>query len=211
MSNTKKTAKTATKKATTKKVATKKAATFAPNPDKANMERGNEFLSLRKAGHSVPQIIKMYGDAGISLQTPVVYSAIKLAKAPKFVRDAVHSGAIPATEAVQLLKPLRATKGEMKGRMVEESQEEFVARVQASLDAAIAEREARREKLEKAGFTSEGQVKFTKTRTFAIVAANLSKVKGALKNPRLAAIIEFEKALNSGATVEELMATATGK
>ena len=85
MSKTKKSAKTATKKATAKKTATKKAATFAPNPDKANMERGNEFLSLRKAGHSVPQIIKMYGDAGISLQTPVVYSAIKLAEIDRFM------------------------------------------------------------------------------------------------------------------------------
>ncbi len=183
---------------------------FTPKADTPHLERGKEFLSLRKQGMSVDQIVAMYKKLGIKkLAAPTIYNAIKLVKAPQFVKDAVANGSIPASATVELLKPLRATSGANKGRKVKESPEDFEKRVQAKLDELLGEREGRRELLEKGGFTAEGNVKLTKTRTLAIVAKNLRSIKGSLKNPRAAAIIEFEKALSSGASVDELVAMAS--
>jgi polyhydroxyalkanoate synthesis regulator phasin len=203
-------------KSTTKKTATKAVKTevkpFTPKEGIPNLSRGREFLALRKQGKSVAQIVAIYKKAGIKkVGAPTVYNAIKLVEAPKFVQEALAAGTITASEATQLVKPLRATSGARKGRMVEESQEDFVARVKSSLEELTAEREARRATLAKAGFVSEGTPKFTKSRTLSIVVNNLRSLKGSLKNPRIAALVEFEKALANGATVDELVALAKGK
>lgn len=75
-----------------------------PSKSKAILERGNEFLSLRRKGYSQSQIIAMYGNAGIEVSTPAYYSAIKIARAPKAVRDLIREGKVAPTLVLPFLK-----------------------------------------------------------------------------------------------------------
>lgn len=181
---------------------------FVPKQNLDHLSRGKEFVYLQSIGRNNEQILSLYRKLGIKrLAIPTIYNAIKIYKAPAFVRNAIRDGEIPASDALKILKPLRE-----EGHMVEEAPEAYEARLREHLDELISEREQRRTKLEEAGFTNdEGQVKFTKMRTMAMVEQNLRAIKSALKNPRAAAIMEFTKALNDGATVEELMELARRK
>lgn len=181
---------------------------FVPKQEADHLSRGKEFAYLQSIGQNVEQILSLYERFGIKhLASPTIYNAIKIYKAPSFVRKAISNGSIPASAALEILKPLRKN-----GRMVEETAKAYEARLREDLDEIIADREKRRATLEKAGFTSdEGQVKLTKMRTMTMVEQNLRAIKGSLKNPRAAAIMEFTKALNNGATVEELLELARRK
>lgn len=198
---TKITKKTAVKK-TVKKAAVKKQ--FSPNPDLNKLERGAEFAYLQSQAYSIDEIVAIYRKSGISIAVPTVYNALRISNAPSFVRQAIDKGEVKASEVLDLLKPLR----DGDNKKMPETYKEFEARVKEGLDALIAERQERREMLEKAGFSNEdGGLKLTKIRTVKMIGKSLSKIRKSdvLKNPRAAVILEFIKALEDGQSHEEIL------
>jgi len=161
------TKKAASKKAspkavkTAKKTATKKVdlpkLVVDPKGDKNILERGGEFLALLKR-YSQSEIITAYQNAGLKLSSPAFYNAVKIARAPKEVLEAVRSGKVPPT----LILPF------LKRRF---SDEQIVEKV----NVLMGERDKHSKFLQKSGF-NEGS-KLTLGRTVDVIRKKLEKLQ----------------------------------
>lgn len=195
---TKKTAKVKAVKTTTKTTAktalTKKEraakydpSTFKPKANLKVVQRGKEFLALRKKGLSYNQIIALYADKGIPVSVPALSGAMRLAEAPDFAHEAIASGELTSSDVGSML---RASK----------TDEQIVK----ELKVLIAQRKNRKSFLKKNGFDGS---KITKGRTVSIVADSLRQIResGALKSAAQKAVLEFVEGLQEKKSVEELL------
>lgn len=200
------TKKAASKKAspkavkTAKKTATKKVdlpkLVVDPKGDKNILERGGEFLALRKKGYSQSAIIAAYQNAGMNLSGPAFYNAVKIARAPKEVLEAVRSGKVPPT----LILPF------LKRRF---SDEQIVEKV----NVLMGERDKHSKFLQKSGF-NEGS-KLTLGRTVDVIRKKLEKLqKGNALTQNGSVALALTNALakvHDAEAIEALVAEFAGK
>lgn len=182
---------------------------FTPkfNPDTTInlMDRGKEFIAMKKGGMSQQEIVKFYASKGIELSIPAYYNAVRLANAPKYVHDAIQAGEVKATSVL----PLLIRKGS-------KNEKDFEARLRAGLTKLVEDRKARRTMLKKGGFTGangKGATKLTKARTVSLVGQSLEKIRksGALKDAGAKAVLEFINGIKENKTSEELVKALLNK
>ncbi len=192
MKTAKKTTKTTAKK--TAKKAAKKEVPFSPAPDLNILQRGGEFLSLKKKGMKPAQIIALYATFGINVSVPTYYNAVRIATAPDFVQKVIASGELKASKILPFLK-----------------RKKTIAKLRKEMGILRGERKERIATLKEAGF--KGASKVTKNRIVHMVGQNLQKIRrsGALKDARGKAVLDFIKALEQGKTADQLLSLFSGK
>lgn len=185
-------------KAKTKKAALK-LIKITPVPNRTILERGNEFLKLRKQGFSQSQVITMFANEGIAVSTPAYYNAIKIATAPKDVRDAISEGKVAPTLVLPFLKKKLSPK-----------------QISERLAELVAAREQHATFLKKSGFGDGNASKLTMGRIVSVVRQRLEKLKKskALSDARGQAVLSVMQALENvhdAQGIEALVATFSGK
>lgn len=201
MSTAKKTAKA--KKTVTKKVAPKakaKTYTFKPStdPTKSDLLRGDEILSLRKQGATVPEIVEAYKKAGLKIAAPTVYNAQRIFEAPAEFGEAIAKGRVKPTDVLPLLKGRKSASERLK-----------------DLRDLIAARKQKVAFLKESGFGNSA-TKLTSTRKVGLIREKLAKiVKGkTLTDNRAKAVLEFLGALdtaNDAQSIDALVASYAKK
>lgn len=202
--------KKATKKVTTKAKAPKKPkrikltpaqkkavmAGFTPKQGIDLLKRGEEFATLLSQGLRQKDIETLYRKHGISFSNPVYFSARRIFEAPTYVRKAIDSGKVVASEILGLLQGRKKMGAE-----------KWETRLREGLNAAIARRADKVVSLKNAGLIDDDvkEVKMTKVRTVRMVGKSLAKVRGGLKDARAKAVAEFLKGLEQGKTAKELL------
>lgn len=199
-STTPNTAKAKAKAGKTKKVAMK-LIVLNPPKDRSLLERGGEFLKLRKQGFKQGQVIRMYANAGIEVSTPAYYNAVKIARAPQEVRDAIREGKVAPTLVLPFLKKKLSP-----------------AQIVERLNELVAQREKHSKFLEKSGFgdSSETALKLTKGRIIGLIGKKLQKIQKseALTDVRGQAVLAFIKQLENthdAQAIDDIVAEFSGK
>lgn len=185
-------------KAKTKKVALK-LIKITPVPNRTILERGSEFIALRNKGFSQSDVITMFKNAGIDVSTPAYYNAIKIASAPKDVRDAIREGKVAPTLVLPFLKKKLSTK-----------------QISERLAEVVTAREQHATFLKKSGFGDGKASKLTMGRIVAVVRQRLEKLKKSksLSDARGQAVLAVMQALekvHDAKGIEALVAEFSGK
>lgn len=171
-------------------------ASFTPKQGIDILKRGEEFVTLLSQGLRQKDIETLYRKHKIGFSNPTYFNARRIYEAPAYVREAIDSGKVVASNILDLLQG-RKRLGEKK----------WEARLKEGIKEAIERRADKAVSLKKAGLIDDdvNQVKMTKVRTVRMVGDSLAKVRGGLKGTRAKAVAEFLRGLEQGMTAKELL------